>query len=119
MVVPPEACPFCAIFADPAAAVTKVFRISRQEMIIEPLDPVTPGHLLVVSRAHVANFAADPNVFEALAWAAAVYVHGFREPGDWNLITSMGPAASQTVDHLHIHLVPRHPGDGLELPWSA
>ena len=29
-----------------------------------------------------------------------------------------GRAATQTVEHLHIHIVPRSDGDGLQLPWS-
>ncbi|MFI0712504.1 HIT domain-containing protein [Streptomyces inhibens] len=36
-----------------------------------------------------------------------------------NVITSRGPSATQTIRHLHIHLVPRADGDGLLLPWTA
>ena len=39
-------------------------------------------------------------------------------PPSANLITSIGAAATQTVFHLHVHVVPRHEGDGLLLPWS-
>jgi hypothetical protein len=39
--------------------------------------------------------------------------------GDCNLIASRGPAATQTVPHLHLHLVPRLEGDGLPLPWTG
>ncbi len=35
-----------------------------------------------------------------------------------NLITSAGREATQTVFHLHIHVVPRRDGDGLALPWT-
>jgi histidine triad (HIT) family protein len=35
-----------------------------------------------------------------------------------NLITSKGSAATQTVFHLHVHLVPRQVDDGLPLPWT-
>jgi histidine triad (HIT) family protein len=35
-----------------------------------------------------------------------------------NLITSKGAAATQTVYHLHVHVVPRQGGDGLPLPWT-
>jgi hypothetical protein len=38
--------------------------------------------------------------------------------GQWNLITSAGTDATQSVFHLHVHLVPRRPNDGLKLPWS-
>jgi histidine triad (HIT) family protein len=40
-------------------------------------------------------------------------------PDAFNIITSAGRDATQTVDHLHLHLVPRRPGDGLALPWAA
>jgi histidine triad (HIT) family protein len=111
-------CPFCAIFSGLSVATTRIVRVTRYDMILEPLDPVTPGHLIVVPRRHVVDFAADPNVFAELAWVAAAHVRGLVEPGDWNLITSMGPAATRTVEHLHIHLIPRHLGDGLNLPWT-
>jgi histidine triad (HIT) family protein len=38
--------------------------------------------------------------------------------GDMNIISSKGPAATQTVFHLHLHLVPRTAGDCLALPWT-
>ena len=115
-----NACPLCAISRDLSLATTEIVRVTRYDMVMEPLDPVTPGHLLVIPRRHIPNFAADPNVFAELAWTAASYVRGLGidDPGDWNLITSMGDAATQTINHLHIHLVPRRPGDGLNLPWS-
>jgi hypothetical protein len=37
----------------------------------------------------------------------------------FNLITSVGAAATQTVRHLHIHLIPRREGDALALPWTG
>lgn len=115
----PADCPFCALFQDLSLATTKVVQATRYDMVIEPLNPVTPGHLIVIPKQHITGFADNPAVFEAVAWAAANYVNGLPVRGDWNLITSMGPAATQTVEHLHIHLVPRRPGDGLELPWSV
>jgi histidine triad (HIT) family protein len=39
--------------------------------------------------------------------------------GQYNFITSAGKAATQSVMHLHIHIVPRQEGDGLLLPWSG
>ena len=35
-----------------------------------------------------------------------------------NLITSKGREATQSVFHLHVHVVPRAAGDGLPLPWT-
>lgn len=114
-----EFCSFCAIFNDLSVATTKIIQVTRYDMILEPMSPVAEGHVLVIPRRHVANFAESPDVFEAVAWTAGNYIRDLPVPGDWNLITSMGPAATQTVWHLHIHLVPRRPGDGLRLPWST
>lgn len=56
-------------------------------------------------------------VAEAMG-AAAAYARDWLPNAEFNLITSSGRAATQTIDHVHVHLVPRRPGDGLLLPWS-
>lgn len=82
--------------------------------VFEPLNPVVPGHLLVVPFRHVHDALADPEVTAyTMAYAAEVATP------DCNLITSVGPAATQTVPHLHVHIVPRREGDGLMLPWTG
>lgn len=82
----------------------------------EPLNPVTPGHLLVVPRSHVPDWRTDPQVTARTAAFAALL--GADLPAA-NLVTSAGAAATQTVWHLHLHIVPRRPGDGLTLPWTG
>jgi histidine triad (HIT) family protein len=88
-------CVFCRIVV--GAAPAKVVREWPLAIAIVPLHPVTPGHLLVLPREHVRD-AAD---------------------SQFNLITSTGPAATQTVWHLHWHIVPRRFDDGLTLPWTG
>jgi diadenosine tetraphosphate (Ap4A) HIT family hydrolase len=39
--------------------------------------------------------------------------------GDCNFIINDGSLAGQTVPHLHIHVVPRRPDDGLAMPWPS
>lgn len=109
-------CVFCAIVHGLAPAT--VVRRWHDAMAIVPLNPVTPGHVLILPTAHVANFAADPMV-SAAAMRRTAELAASLPTGDANVITSMGAAATQTVFHLHIHLVPRHSGDGLALPWTG
>jgi histidine triad (HIT) family protein len=106
-------CVFCRIIAGTAPAVI----VGRWPSVlaIVPLAPVTPGHLLVVSARHVPDAGTDPAV-SATAMAAACELVA-RLPAA-NIITSIGRAATQTVMHLHLHIVPRTPGDGLHLPWT-
>jgi histidine triad (HIT) family protein len=82
-----------------------------------PLNPVTEGHVLVVPKRHVTDALADPVVAGLTFRAAADYAR--RNDEDVNLITSAGADATQTVFHLHVHIVPRRADDGLLLPWSA
>jgi histidine triad (HIT) family protein len=105
-------CPFCDIAAGRAPA--NVVRDEGYALVIEPLEPVALGHLLAIPRAHVADALAEP-VLAGAVFALAAEVA--ERP--CNLIASAGPEATQTVMHLHVHVVPRRAGDGLALPWSA
>ena len=83
----------------------------------EPLDPLVPGHLLVVPKAHAKDALADPeltgHVFRFASELALA-----RGMESCNLVTSVGRAATQSVGHAHAHIVPRRFGDGLPLPWT-
>lgn len=113
-------CVFCQIVQGETPA--KVLRRWPDAIAIEPLNPVTIGHTLVIPVAHVADFLSD-HLVAATTMARASEFAWWRTGGSsgasWNLITSQGEAATQTVMHLHIHLVPRRLNDGLRLPWSA
>jgi histidine triad (HIT) family protein len=104
---------FCQIVAEEAPA--EIVHENAVAVAFVPLNPVTEGHVLVVPRDHVPDAVSSPAT-SALTMLVAVQLA--REVGDCNLITSCGPAATQTVRHLHIHVVPRRAGDGLALPWT-
>jgi histidine triad (HIT) family protein len=106
-------CPFCG-------------RIDRGEfdyydkysVAFQPLRPVTPGHFLVVPRKHVTSALESPLATGSAASLAAELAQ-MMELESFNLITSAGAPATQTVPHLHWHVVPRREGDGLALPWTG
>ena len=103
-------CVFCAL---PQWDSTEQFVLG-----IEPLNPVVPGHRIFIPRCHAVNAASDPEV-TALTFVAASRYAFNQNHDDFNLITSAGRAATQTVFHLHVHYVPRHEADGLSLPWTG
>jgi histidine triad (HIT) family protein len=107
-------CPFCEIAAGRAPA--EVVESWPDTIAIRPLNPVADGHLLVIPRGHVEDALDDPAV-TGLVMQRAVQV-GRLYRCDLNIITSVGPAATQSVKHFHVHLVPRFAGDGLPLPWT-
>ena len=110
------ACVFCEIVAGRAPA--EVVARGENDIIIVPLNPVVPGHVIVIPHIHVTDVTDDPMVSGACVRAAAWFTKN-RGPKTFNLITSVGAAATQTVMHLHIHIIPRSEGDGLGLPWTA
>lgn len=77
-----------------------------------PLHPVVDGHVLVIPREHVDDVTVDPHVSAITMMRAAEIASA-----PCNIITSAGRAATQSIFHLHVHVVPRAPGDGLALPW--
>jgi histidine triad (HIT) family protein len=102
---------FCAIVDGLEPAV--VVREWPDALAIVPLRPVVEGHVLVIPKRHARDALADPDTTGATFRRAAQYA----SPA-CNLITSVGEAATQTVMHLHVHVVPRADGDGLRLPWN-
>lgn len=107
----PVDCPFCQIVCGTAPA--EIVQRWDDALAIVPLDPVTPGHVLIIPNRHVSDALEDPDV------AAAMMRHASALSGSQcNIITSAGPYATQTVFHLHLHVVPRRRGDGLRLPWT-
>ncbi|MFC4373277.1 HIT family protein [Nocardia halotolerans] len=109
-----DRCPFCAILDDGAPAT--IVDEWREAIAIIPLNPVTPGHLLVIPRKHVDNATVDPILTGIVMQYAAEIA---ADTASANIITSIGEAATQTVFHLHVHVVPRRAGDGLHLPWTG
>jgi diadenosine tetraphosphate (Ap4A) HIT family hydrolase len=99
------ACPFCEL---PTARI-----VARNEhgVVIRDAYPVTPGHTLVIPVRHVGSFfELRPDERGAL-WALLDQAKSDLEIGDdkpdgYNIGINDGPAAGQTVPHLHIHLIP-------------
>jgi histidine triad (HIT) family protein len=114
-------CIFCRIIAG-KADVSMVF---EDDMVVAFMDiqPVTPGHLLVVPKRHVADLVGLDNVQAermftvARGMAAALRDSGLRCEGV-NLFLADGSAAGQTVFHTHLHVLPRFADDGFGFQFS-
>lgn len=110
-----DPCVFCEIEAGNAPA--QIVREWPRAFAIVPLNPVVEGHTLVIPRPHVTDFAERPSV-SAVAMLCASELAA-EMGGPMNIITSKGREATQSVFHLHLHLVPRAGNDGLALPWHS
>ncbi|WP_079134388.1 HIT family protein [Streptomyces sp. EN16] len=106
-------CVFCAIAAGDAPAT--IVREWPDALAIRPRGGVNGGHVLVLPRVHVEDAGVDIEVTRAVMGRAAELM---AELPAANLITSKGVEATQSVFHLHVHIVPRRDGDDLPLPWT-
>ena len=117
-------CPFC----NPSP--TEPILESGTAFAIFDKYPVNPGHVLVIPRRHYSNYfglTADEQAacWELLNEVAAIIRERFN-PDGFNIGINIGRAAGQTVDHVHLHLIPRYDGDVEEpvggvrgvIPWK-
>ncbi|MGE3511721.1 MAG: HIT family protein [Vicinamibacterales bacterium] len=77
--------------------------------------PLSPGHCLIVPRRHQADFFALSAEEQAAVWALVLEVRRHIEastaPDGYNIGINVGEAAGQTVDHAHLHVIPRYRAD--------
>ena len=86
-----------------------------------PLEPATLGHTLIVPRDHIPDiWSVDEATAARLAEVTVRLANVMRQalqPEGLNVIQSNGEAATQTVPHLHVHLLPRWKGDAVGRIW--
>lgn len=115
-----ESCIFCKIVAGRLPC----FKLLEDETTIAFMDinPVNPGHALAVAKGHWPTIdVIPPEVLAAVARTAqrvAKAATTSLEPTGLNLLQSNGAGAGQSVPHLHVHILPRYPGDEVRLNWT-
>jgi histidine triad (HIT) family protein len=110
-----QGCVFCAIVAGQVEA--SVAYEDETVMAFMDLNPVTPGHLLVVPRKHAVGLEDLDRATSAHVWsighdmARALRRSAMRCEGI-NVLLCDGEVAFQTVFHFHLHVIPRYTADG-------
>ena len=102
-------CPLCQVEQP------RVIQETEHTLALWDAFPVSPGHALIIPRRHVPSWTdASPDERRELTDAIAVVralIDERHRPAGYNVGFNDGPAAGQTVMHLHIHVIPRYPGD--------
>ena len=110
-------CIFCAIALGQASAQ----RVHEDEHTLAFMDlfPVAEGHTLIATRSHFDNlYEATAESIAAVGRVSIPLVRAIRSvfgPDGISVYQANGAAAGQTVFHYHMHLIPRHQGEALQL----
>jgi histidine triad (HIT) family protein len=105
-------CIFCRI----VAGETPAAKLQEDALTLSILDirPVSEGHALVLTREHFGNvYEATSDALAAVARASKRVAHALRDtlrPDGLSIVQSNGEAASQSIFHYHMHLIPRRAG---------
>ena len=114
-------CVFCEI----ARGSSPAWRLYEDDGAVAFLDiaPTRRGHSLVIPKVHVRDVMSEHADVAVAAMATAINVVArtlvtVLQADGLSLFQSNGEASGQEVLHLHVHLVPRHLGDGRLTVWQ-
>lgn len=111
-------CPFCDVIHG-AGEVSMCFEDAEVVAFMD-IQPVNAGHVLVVPRVHYESLEDIPpslasHLFQ-VAMQLAPVVKQVAGADGLNLVVNSGAAAGQDVFHYHVHIIPRRPDDGFDIP---
>jgi histidine triad (HIT) family protein len=115
---PQASCPFCDLIRG-AGEVSMCYEDTDVVAFMD-IQPVNTGHVLVVPREHYEGLDDIPHalamhLFE-VAMEIAPVVKQVAGSDGMNLVVNSGAAAGQDVLHYHVHVIPRRPDDGFDIP---
>ena len=107
--MPSQPCPFCSLPSE------RIIDQNDHGLVVRDGYPISKGHTLIIPKRHTGSFfdlteTERLDLLLLLDKAKTALDNEFN-PNGFNIGINDGPAAGQTVPHLHIHLIPRYNGD--------
>ena len=115
-----EDCIFCKIIKGELPSV-KIYEDGEVLAFLD-INPVNPGHTLVIPKEHYEDFSSTPNeilskMMPIIDKISKAMMEGLNVSG-FNLALNNGKVAGQIVPHAHFHIMPRFENDGHHL-WAG
>ena len=114
-------CIFCKIAGGEASAA--VVYEDEQTLAFMDIGQVNPGHVIVAVKPHIQDiYTLTDELAAAFFQTAARVARAVKkamQPEGLTLLQANEAAGFQTVFHLHLHVLPRHRDDGVNLTWPA
>lgn len=113
-------CIFCKL-ANGEFATNSIYEDDKFNVILDN-GPATKGHCLILPKDHYANLFELPEDTAAdamkLAKKLSKEIMEKLSADGLNLVQNNGEAAGQTVNHFHLHIIPRYKDDGQHILWN-
>ena len=102
-------CPFCPIPQN------RIIDSNEMGFVIRDGFPISPGHTLIIPKRHVGSFfeisQEERDALLGLLDQAQKVLDTELNPDGFNIGVNEGEAAGQTINHAHVHIIPRRKGD--------
>lgn len=113
-------CIFCKIAKGDIPSAT-IYETSEFKCILD-VAPANKGHALIITKDHYDNiFQLDAETAAKIFSFATVAAKAIKQETGcqgMNVLQNNGAVAGQTVNHFHLHLIPRNDGDGVAMSWK-
>jgi histidine triad (HIT) family protein len=116
-----SSCIFCRIVAGEVPSA----KVYEDELTLAFMDigQVNPGHVIVAVKPHRETILDLDDALASAVFRTAARVARAAEaalhPGGITVLQANRKPGWQTVPHMHLHVLPRHDGDGVGLTWPA
>ncbi|HUX36318.1 MAG TPA: HIT domain-containing protein [Rectinemataceae bacterium] len=109
----PSGCILC-LYAEASDEVDRLVAAETESfMVALNLYPYNPGHVLIFPKRHVLDIRelseTESAELDRLTKRTVGVLEGLYSPGGFNIGYNMGYAAGASIDHLHLHVIPRYP----------
>ncbi|HCX95504.1 MAG: HIT family protein [Spirochaetia bacterium] len=109
----PQGCILCLIRDGSQDVENLVVYQTERFMVSLNLYPYNPGHLLVFPKRHIVDIRqyteGERAELDALVPACLDVLDAFGNPSAYNIGYNMGLSAGASIEHLHLHIIPRYP----------
>jgi bis(5'-adenosyl)-triphosphatase len=103
-------CPFCN-----SEVLSQSFGDEGEFLALYNHAPIVEGHCLVIPRKHVSHLLEmddeEYKRFMLFARKVATFMTGYFNTDEFDMTIQQGANAGQSVEHLHVHIIPRKKGD--------
>jgi histidine triad (HIT) family protein len=107
-------CIFCKIINKEIP--TKIIASSKNAIAFLDINPITPGHTVVIPKKHSDNLSKTSpailaDVFKLVNKVSNKILKSKLKPIGFNYLSNQGEIASQSVNHFHVHIIPKYVKD--------